>query len=361
MKKLGLFMTAGNNLENWYMNGTYEREIRLYQELSSPSVKVIIFDYSSDLSWSKAPNALRVDITNYNIDVVPLYGGYTGNVTIIRLLFSFIIVLKSSLNLTHVKSNQSKGAWLGILYKIKNKQVRFLHRSGYSWSDFTFRLSGSWIKFFLTRLTEIITNIFADEIHIASTLDSKSFYNFERKKLKIVPNWVEVASFSDVKRTNKSIFIGRLEVQKRILELVEVWPEEEHLTIVGAGSLLGEIKQTTVRRNLNVKFISSMHHPELMRLLSSCKCLVNWSDFEGNPKVILEAIFCGVPVIGRNVAGVKQILELGDFGYIVNNTKELYKALQSVEYQKLDVIKIRKDLKSSTFEFTLNKNFIFLQ
>ena len=354
-------MTAGNNLEKWYMNGSYEREIRLYQELSSNNVKVIIFDYSSDLSWSKAPNKLRADISNYNIDVVPLYGGYTGSLKIICLLISFIIVLRSGLNITHVKSNQSKGAWLGVLFKIKDKHVRFLHRSGYSWSDFTLRLSGSRIKFFCCRLTEVVTNIFADEIHIASSLDSQSFYNFERKKSKIVPNWVEVPSFSNVIKKNKCIFIGRLEVQKRILELVEEWPKEENLIIVGSGSLLGQIKKSTERCNLNVEFISSINHTELMALLSSCKCLVNWSDFEGNPKVILEAIFCGVPVIGRNVAGVKQVLDLGDFGYLVNNTRELHKALRLVKYKKLDVKQVSQDLKSSTFDFTLHKNLNFLQ
>ena len=33
MKILGLLMTAGNNLENWYKTGSYEREIKLYKNL----------------------------------------------------------------------------------------------------------------------------------------------------------------------------------------------------------------------------------------------------------------------------------------------------------------------------------------
>ena len=47
MKVLGLFMTAGNNLENWVKSGSYEREIRLYKKLVSRGIKVVIFDYSS--------------------------------------------------------------------------------------------------------------------------------------------------------------------------------------------------------------------------------------------------------------------------------------------------------------------------
>ena len=62
------------------------------------------------------------------------------------------------------------------------------------------------------------------------------------------------------------------------------------------------------------------------------QCLVNWSDFEGNPKAIL-ALF-GTPVIARGVDGVIQIMERR-FYYIVNSKNELVEALIKVGAKRL--------------------------
>ena len=168
MKKLILLMTAGNNLVNWYDNGSYYREIKLYKKLSSLGIEIIIFDYSSLKYWSLAPKNLRDDLEKSDISILPLYGNYNGKIKILCLLRSICTVLIYKSNFTHVKSNQSKGAWLGIILKLKNKRAKFLHRSGYSWSDFTLRIRQNYFYFFCTRLLEFLTNIICDEIHVAS-------------------------------------------------------------------------------------------------------------------------------------------------------------------------------------------------
>ena len=45
--KFILLMTAGNNVLNWYNNGSYGREIKLYKVLANFGVEIIIFDYIS--------------------------------------------------------------------------------------------------------------------------------------------------------------------------------------------------------------------------------------------------------------------------------------------------------------------------
>ena len=117
----------------------------------------------------------------------------------VRLLKSVSTILFNKFEITHVKSNQSKGAWLGVCFKLKNKKIKFLHRSGYCWSDFTFRLTGSYLKFFSTRAIELLTNLFCDQIHVASELDTKTYFSYENKKVKIVPNWVDFLGSPTVK------------------------------------------------------------------------------------------------------------------------------------------------------------------
>ena len=353
-------MTAGNNLENWYHLGSYEREIKLYKELSMINTKIIIFDYASNTMWSNAPLSLKNDLESFGVEVIPLYGSYNGKNKGLRVIKSIVTACMFSAKLTHIKSNQSKGAWLGILLKLKNKNARFLHRSGYSWSDFTFRLSKSKLKYFLTRSIELLTNIFSDEVHVASQLDTRKLFNFELKKIKIVPNWVKVQEFPVKEKKMSSIFIGRLEPQKGITELIDIWPVNESLIVVGDGVFKDTIKQKAYKRGLDLKFIDQLDHGKLMELLSTCKCLVNWSDFEGNPKVILEALFLGVPVIAKNAAGVREIMNCGKFGYMVKDKQDLEKALKKVIFYELKISEVKDVLSSSTFDYTLKQNLKFL-
>ena len=249
---------------------------------------------------------------------------------------------------------------MGVCFKLKNKKIKFLHRSGYCWSDFTFRLTGSYLKFFSTRAIELLTNLFCDQIHVASELDTKTYFSYENKKVKIVPNWVDFLGSPTSKRNENSIFVGRLEPQKGIEELLNIWPLQESLIIVGDGTLKSSVQKIVSSRNLDVKILGALAHADLMNLIKLSKCLVNWSDFEGNPKVILEALFCGTPVVAREVDGISQIMKLGDFGYTVGSKVELEEALRKAGSKKLDMHEIEKALSSCKFQFTVNENLKFL-
>lgn len=358
--RLILLMTAGNNVLNWYNNGSYGREIKLYKVLANLGVEIIIFDYTSLQSWSLAPKGLKTDLHQSHISIVPLYGKYNGKLKIVRLLMSLWTVIFYRCNFTHIKSNQTKGAWLGIILKLKHKRAKFLHRSGYSWSDFTVRIQNNIFQFLFTRTLEFLTNVSCDEVHVASELDTKRFFTIEKRKTQIIPNWVEDCTGIDVKKSEYSIFIGRLEPQKGIIGLLKTWPTNEELTIIGTGSLLKEVTEIITDRDLNVKIIRQLEHSELMKLLGSSKCLVCWSDFEGNPKVVLEALFMGVPVVAKSAPGVREILELGNFGKLVHKSDELVAALSSINLIKVNHHEVNSVLQRSTFDFTLSKNKKFL-
>jgi glycosyltransferase involved in cell wall biosynthesis len=181
------------------------------------------------------------------------------------------------------------------------------------------------------------------------------------KKIHIVPNWVEDHYCFNLLKSEQCIFIGRLEPQKGIIELLKAWPIHERLIIVGDGSLKDDVNEVISNRDLNVEIIPKLEHSELMKLLGISKCLVCWSEFEGNPKVVLESLFMGVPVVSKDAPGVREIIELGNFGKLVKNSDGLEPALSSIEQTKVDYCEVKLLLRQSTFEFTLSENKRFLE
>jgi glycosyltransferase involved in cell wall biosynthesis len=57
-------------------------------------------------------------------------------------------------------------------------------------------------------------------------------------------------------------------------------------------------------------------HRELPRLYTSARVFVLASLTEGHPKVLLEAMSCGVPCVASSVGGSRSILSDGDTGLL---------------------------------------------
>ena len=53
-------------------------------------------------------------------------------------------------------------------------------------------------------------------------------------------------------------------------------------------------------------------------LYQQCAVYVICSRYEGNPKTLLEAMSCGCAVIGTNVKGVREIIDHGKNGILVD-------------------------------------------
>jgi glycosyltransferase involved in cell wall biosynthesis len=57
---------------------------------------------------------------------------------------------------------------------------------------------------------------------------------------------------------------------------------------------------------------------EMAKLYNSTKMLVCASTVEGNPRVTIEAMACGVPVISTPVGIMPEVIENGENGFLVD-------------------------------------------
>ncbi len=118
------------------------------------------------------------------------------------------------------------------------------------------------------------------------------------------------------------LFIGRIQPDKGIYELCEAVSKTPkcRLTIVGYGQSYDDIVSRFVSFP-NINILGKMKHSELGNVLSQSDCVVvpSKNNYEGFPRVIMEAWSYGKPVIVADAGGVKAFVRHGFNSIVINN------------------------------------------
>ncbi len=125
-----------------------------------------------------------------------------------------------------------------------------------------------------------------------------------------------------VKKEYDLVFIGRLVKNKGINLFIDaVQKSKLRVLIVGDGPLMKSLWQKIKKTDLsgNVIFHGwAKDANEISELLNKSRILVMPSYNEGGPRVVLEAMACGVPVIATSVGMVPDIIKDGESGDIID-------------------------------------------
>ena len=112
------------------------------------------------------------------------------------------------------------------------------------------------------------------------------------------------------------VFVGRLTVEKGVLELLRRWPADEHLDVVGDGELLAAARATAPA---SVHFLGRMDRAELRRRLPGWRGLIFPSRcLEGAPLVEVEALAAGLPVLAFDGSSVAENVRAHGTGSVVS-------------------------------------------
>lgn len=151
-----------------------------------------------------------------------------------------------------------------------------------------------------------------------------------RAEMTAIPNPVrnDVINSSEkliplLKRKKQVLCVGRLEYQKNIPELIDIWAEIEHdfpdwmLKIVGEGSERNLIEDKVKNYGLkNVELTGRVS--DVSHFYSESQILVMTSRFEGLPLALIEGLFFALPEISYNCPmGPDEIIADGENGYII--------------------------------------------
>lgn len=116
-----------------------------------------------------------------------------------------------------------------------------------------------------------------------------------------------------------ALFVGRLSPEKGLLELLETWPANRALTVIGEGPLEDTARRLSDNRGLQVTFVGKVSDDDLSDRLRQAEALIFPSRWrEGAPAVYAEALSAGLPVIAVTGNAVADFVQIDQTGVVLD-------------------------------------------
>ncbi len=346
MKNFAFFLTRGMSLSEWDKIGSIQREIKPYVKLAEVFDKVYIFSYGVNESKRYA---------NF----------FPGNVEIVSrpkffmvIAYSFLIPFihyKKLRSTQFLKTNQMDGSWSAVIAK-KHYGGQLIVRCGYEWLQYLERINVSGLKKSIAYYIESFAYKNADKIVITSEEGKvfiKNNFHIEDSKINLIPNYIDTKRFGLLetqKEPGRIVFVGRLDPVKNLENLIKGMKGlNASLVIIGEGPLRKDLELLAKSEKVRVEFRGIVSQENLPLELNKSEIFVLLSVSEGNPKVLLEGMSCGMPCLGSNIPSIREIIRDGENGILCQTDAEsihlgLVKLLENVDLRKQLGINARKTI-----------------
>lgn len=199
----------------------------------------------------------------------------------------------------------------------------------------------------------------------------------DKNKISVVYNGVSPKLFYPMKKNDVRMEL-KIDSKKRIcvsvgniikikghedlIKAISLLPEEFNdvsLYVVGSGHLRPKLEKLTRQLNISdrVFFVGVKPHSEIVKWMNIADLFVLPSLKEGASVVTLEALACGIPVIGTKVGIVPEVINSENYGFTcnINNPDELSKVIQKGFAKDWNKEKIAEYGKRFTWERATDK------
>lgn len=318
--KITVFFTFDVSLKDWFHSGLFSREISLYKKLIDlgHTVQFLTYGDKSDLLYEDHLQGIKI---------LPVYTRlWRSDIRFFRIITSFLIpiLFKNELMFCNIyKTNQIIGGWVTVLCKFLYK-IPIVQRCGYEPLKNSINNRDKLFRKIFLYLTSLPSYHFSD-IVIVTTIDIKQFvikkYFIPRDKIFIIGNSIDTKLFCPVtiQKDIDILYVGRLSSEKNLeLLLNGVKGTNLKVSIIGDGSEFNKLHALTKLYNIDVTFHGVIQNDLLPSYYQRSKIFILCSNYEGNPKAMLEAMSCGCPVIGTNIPGIQNLIDSSN-GYLIDS------------------------------------------
>ena len=233
----------------------------------------------------------------------------------------------------------------------------FVVNYGYDYEQVA-KLEGKKILAFFYKIIIFIVVKFADAVIITSPSLRSKIEKYSPRKIELIPNSVDTKLFSPVNKKRKNVqrimFVGRLEKQKNLFSLAAAVSALEYklkLIFIGDGNQKSKLLKFASRKKVDLEIIKPVPHDKLPSFLNSADIFVLPSFIEGHPKILLEAMSIGLPCIGSNVEGIREIISHNKNGIITQTDS---KSIRNGLLKLLGNKSLQKRLGQNARKFVVN-------
>jgi glycosyltransferase involved in cell wall biosynthesis len=273
---------------------------------------VSLFDGNGDLPFEGEIKSLQADHDKRFYD----WKSWKKLDKFIREFQPDIIQANASETLKFAVLSQLVFGWKGqIVYRNANQISGFLNNG----------LQKVWNKFLLNRVAGIAS------VAEASANDLIQTFQLKSKPIRVIPIGIDPFEIDEKSKQESNltlpnsflIQIGGWVPEKDPLGMIGIFEKfssefpDLQLVFMGSGPLEKEIIQRIGEIDLGQRIHLIPNQQNIFPILAKAKALVMPSKIEGLPGVILEAMYCQIPVIAFGVGGIPEVVKPGETGWLV--------------------------------------------
>jgi glycosyltransferase involved in cell wall biosynthesis len=156
-----------------------------------------------------------------------------------------------------------------------------------------------------------------DDLHAQFRLAGQATLSEQlQRKIKVISNGI-YTSFGIRSSGDKVIYVGRLIRKKGIADLLLAMRQLPDVEVLIVGDGPDRPRLESLAQGMSVTFTGQVMPSSVRDYLQQARVLVLPSYLgDGLPNAILEAMACGVPVVATRTAGIPDLVQHGETGFL---------------------------------------------
>jgi glycosyltransferase involved in cell wall biosynthesis len=248
------------------------------------------------------------------------------------LFFLYSFLKNNKIDIVHAQGTRA-AFWTKLVFLFLRKKPKFI----YTLHGLHIAHRPFFQKYPLLYLERVL-NVLVDRL-VCPSLSVKSLAEkykiIKKSKIDLIYNGIDIKKFATALPLNKKTLdvpenflvvsaIQRLNFPKDVSTILRAFRkvtesfENVILLIVGDGPLMPELKKEAKNLNIEKKVLFLGERFDIENILAISDIVILSSSYEALGLSLIETMAAKKPVIGTNVEGIKEIIEHGKNGFLVN-------------------------------------------
>ena len=316
---LTVFLGYDSTLAEWDKIGIFDREAAEYRYFQERMVRTTFVSNGpgrDELQYQDRLKGMRILCNRFDLPRAT-YARRLHQIHALPLLKSDVFLTWQTSGL--VPGLRAHWAW----------RVPLVVKLGYNWSGTLAKAKPELVSY-RRSIEEHERHAFLRASHVLATTDELKNIVIKTvpesaPKITVIPNYVDTTLFKPValKKEYDLVYVGRLNPVKNLAALLQA-VEQTNASIALVGSANGPTETDYVRQLKNrygdlggrIRWLGQVDNEELPIVMNKARAFVLCSLTEGHPRALIEAMACGMPIIGTRAPGIGGALQHGVTGYL---------------------------------------------